>query len=93
MCLSFFCVIVLFLFLKFMMKKFENKISKIKLLKGIFASIIVDQQKQCYSKHQQTRSKLLINKRKQKRKKMSLGKVSARTSGLERAMERVFKIH
>ena len=76
-----------------MMKKFENKISKIKLLKGIFASMTMYQQKQCYSKHQQTRSKLLINKHKQKRKKASLGKVSARTSGLESAMERVFKIH
>ena len=51
------------------------------------------QQKQCYSKHQQTRSKLLINKHKQKRKKASLGKVSARTSGLESAIEIVFKIH
>ena len=71
MCLSFFCVIVLFLFLKFMMKKFENKISKIKLLKGIFATMTMYQQKQCYSKHQQTRSKLLINKRKQKRKQAS----------------------
>ena len=76
-----------------MMKEFENKISKIRLLKGIFASMTMYQQKQCYSKHQQTRSKLLINKRKQKRKKASLGKVSARTSGLESAMERVFKIH
>ena len=50
-------------------------------------------QKQCYSKHQQTRSKLFINKRKEKRKKASLGKVSACTSGLESAMERVFKMH
>ena len=74
-------------------EKFENKISKIELLKGIFASMTMYQQKQCYSKHQQTRSKLLINKRKQKRKKASLGKVSARTSGSESAMERVFKIH
>ena len=61
-------------------------------MKGIFASMTMYQQKQCYSKHQQT-SKLLINKRKQKRKKASLGKVSARTSGLESAMERAFKIH
>ena len=76
-----------------MMKKFENKISKIRLLKGIFASMTMYQQKKCYSKYQQTRSKLLINKRKQKRKKASLGKVTARTSGLEPAMERVFKIH
>ena len=44
--MSLFCLIVLFLFLKFMMKTFENKISKIKLLKGIFASMTMYQQKQ-----------------------------------------------
>ena len=51
------------------------------------------QKRQCYSKYQQTGSKLLINKRKQKRKKASLGKISTRTSGWESAMERVFTIH